>query len=106
MAVTSANRLPTVPARGLRGWVQRHPAAAFFILAYTLSWLIWIPAMLAGASQVLLIPGAFGPAVAAYLVLRITGGSVGAWAARSSTGASSPAGTYTPSACRRCCSRS
>ena len=54
--------------------------AAFFVLAYTLSWLIWIPAGLAGASQALLIPGAFGPAMAAYIVLRTTGGPVRAWA--------------------------
>ena len=80
MAAISVDPLPTVPAGGLRGWVRRHPVAAFFILAYTLSWLIWIPAALAGASQVLLIPGAFGPAVAAYVVLRVTGGSVRAWA--------------------------
>jgi membrane protease YdiL (CAAX protease family) len=54
--------------------------AAFFILAYALSWLVWIPAALAGAGQTLLVVGAFGPAVAAYIVLRTTGGSVGAWA--------------------------
>jgi membrane protease YdiL (CAAX protease family) len=54
--------------------------AAFFVLAYALSWLVWIPAALAGASQVLLVPGAFGPAVAAYVVTRVTGGSVRAWA--------------------------
>ena len=80
MAVTSADRLPTVPARGPRGWVRRHPVAAFFVLAYALSWLVWIPASLAGAGQALLVVGAFGPAVAAYIVLRITGGSVRAWA--------------------------
>jgi uncharacterized protein len=75
-----ADRLPTIPASGFRGWVQRHPVAAFFVLAYALSWLVWIPAALAGASQLLMVPGAFGPAVAAYLVIRITGGSVRAWA--------------------------
>jgi uncharacterized protein len=80
VAVTSADRLPTVPARGLRGWAQRHPVAAFFVLAYALSWLVWIPASLAGAGQALLVVGAFGPAAAAFIVLRITGGSVRAWA--------------------------
>jgi membrane protease YdiL (CAAX protease family) len=80
MTATHTDRLPTVAEGGLRGRVQRHPVTAFFVLAYTLSWLIWIPAALTGASQVLLIPGAFGPAVAAYLITRATGGSVGAWA--------------------------
>ena len=85
MTATYTDRLPTAPAAGPRGWVQRHPVAAFFILAYTLSWLVWIPAALAGASQVLLIPGAFGPAVAAYIVIRSTGGSVRAWARHGTT---------------------
>lgn len=80
MAVTSADRLPTVPTGGLQGWVRRHPVAGFFILAYTLSWLAWLPAILFGGGQALLVPGAFGPAVAAFIVLRATGGSVGAWA--------------------------
>ena len=80
MTATQADRLSTVPAGGRRGWVRRHPVAAFFVLAYTLSWLVWIPAALAGAGQALLVVGAFGPAVAAYIVIRITGGSVRAWA--------------------------
>jgi uncharacterized protein len=75
-----ADRVPTVPASGFRGWVQRHPVAAFFVLAYTLSWLAWLPAILLGGGQAAIIPGAFGPAVAAYLVIRIAGGSVRAWA--------------------------
>lgn len=48
MTATHTNRLPTAPAGGLRGWVQRHPMAAFFILAYALTWLIWIPAAAVG----------------------------------------------------------
>jgi uncharacterized protein len=80
MVTASAELRPTVPVGRLRGWIRRHPVAAFFILAYALSWLAWLPAILFGGGQVLLVPGAFGPAVAAYLVLRVTGGSVRAWA--------------------------
>jgi uncharacterized protein len=80
VAMTSADQPLTTAVGGLRGWVQRHPVAAFFILAYTLSWLVWIPAGLTGAGQLLIVLGAFGPAVAAFIVLRATGGSVGAWA--------------------------
>ena len=80
MTAVHADRVPTVPASGFRGWVQRHPVAAFFVLTYTLSWLAWLPAILLGGGQAAIIPGAFGPAVAAYLVIRIAGGSVRAWA--------------------------
>ena len=78
--MTAADPLPTIPAGGLRGWVRGHPVAAFFVLAYTMSWLAWIPAILFGGGQAMLVPGAFGPAVAAVIVLRVTGGSVRAWA--------------------------
>jgi membrane protease YdiL (CAAX protease family) len=54
--------------------------AAFFVLAYALSWLAWLPAILLGGGMLAIIPGAFGPAVAAYVVTRSTGGSVRAWA--------------------------
>ncbi|HEU4898977.1 MAG TPA: type II CAAX endopeptidase family protein [Actinomycetota bacterium] len=81
MVTPQVERSPTAAAGGgLRGWVRHHPVAAFFVLAYTLSWLAWLPAILFGGGQVLLVPGAFGPAAAAYIVLRVTGGSVGAWA--------------------------
>jgi hypothetical protein len=29
------------------GWVQRHRVASFFVLAYAVSWLAWLPAALA-----------------------------------------------------------
>jgi membrane protease YdiL (CAAX protease family) len=80
VTATQTDRLTGVSAGGLRGWVQRHPVAAFFVLAYALSWLAFIPAALAGGGQALLVVGAFGPAVAAYLVIRTTGGSVRTWA--------------------------
>jgi hypothetical protein len=55
----------------IRRWVKRHPVASFFALAYTITWLAWLPAMLGykgDLGQVLSIIAQFGPAVAALFV--------------------------------------
>lgn len=70
------------PREGYRGWIARHPVAAFFVGAYAFSWLFWTPAMLGfeGALvSVALLVGAFGPAVSAVTITRLTGGSARAW---------------------------
>lgn len=59
-------------------WVRRHPLGGFIVAAYTLSWTAWIPGLL-GAGPVMIAVGGFGPAVAAGLVTRWTGGSVREW---------------------------
>jgi membrane protease YdiL (CAAX protease family) len=71
------------PAR-MAGWARRRPLAAYVAMAYGFSWLIWIPGLAAGgaAGALALSVGAFGPAVAAALVIRWTGGSLRAWLAR------------------------
>jgi membrane protease YdiL (CAAX protease family) len=71
---------PATRTAGPRGWVRRRPVVAFVVLAYTLSWLVWIPAAFLGGGQAVMVVGAFGPPVAAWIVIRITGGSVRAWA--------------------------
>jgi CAAX protease family protein len=65
---------------GLREWVQRRPVIAFVALAYTVSWLTWLPALLGVGGIALIILGGFGPLVAAWVVTRYTGSSVRAWA--------------------------
>ena len=80
MPTTQLDRPSPTRARGLRGWIEHHPLTTFFILAYALAWGVWIPAGLAGAGMASLIPGAFGPLVAALIVTRSTGGSPRAWA--------------------------
>lgn len=69
---------------GVRSVVSRHGTAAFFGGALLLTWVAWGIAYVATSgspSQVHLLPGAFGPMVAAALVTWAGGGSVRAWAA-------------------------
>jgi uncharacterized protein len=61
-------------------WVQRHPVVAFVALAYTVSWLTWLPALLGLGGVALIILGGLGPLVAAWVVTRYTSSSVRAWA--------------------------
>jgi membrane protease YdiL (CAAX protease family) len=61
-----------------REWVRSHPLGSYLLLAYALSWSLWGVALLGGGTP-LLVLGAFGPAVAAWLVTRWTGGSVREW---------------------------
>jgi membrane protease YdiL (CAAX protease family) len=69
----------------VRAAAHRHPVATFTILAYALSWTAWIPVVsgvggAAGTAAIVL--GGFGPALAALVVTRLSGGSVRAWARR------------------------
>ena len=66
----------------MRAFVRRHPIAAFVALAYTLSWAAWIPLILRDArvvpgGSVTHFPGLLGPAVAAFVIVALTEGSVG-----------------------------
>jgi uncharacterized protein len=66
--------------------VKRHPIAAFFVLAYTFSWLPWVLGTLVPASRPFVLYPFFasGPLLAALIVIPITQGRTGlrAWAAR------------------------
>ena len=59
-------------------WVSRHPFAAFGLLAYAISWPLFVLASL-GAGDVMIIAGAFGPAIAGAVVVRWSGQSVRTW---------------------------
>jgi membrane protease YdiL (CAAX protease family) len=65
-----------------RGMIRRRPLIWFFVLAYVLSWLAWLPGLLGLGGSVVLIAGGFGPLVAALVVTRWTGGSVRVWASQ------------------------
>jgi membrane protease YdiL (CAAX protease family) len=57
------------------------PLLAFVVLAFVLSWAVWVPAglMAPDAGMSVYMMGAFGPAVAAAVMVRAGGGSVRAW---------------------------
>jgi membrane protease YdiL (CAAX protease family) len=78
--------------RGTRRLVRRRPLLCFFVLAYTISWLAWLPYVLsddglgvlrfrlAGAylGQMIALPGAYlGPLSAAFVVTALADGKSG-----------------------------
>jgi membrane protease YdiL (CAAX protease family) len=69
----------------VRERVARHPVATFFLLAYAISWLGFLPTVL-GRDQLFgglnLLVAQFGPALAGGVVLWYTGGSVREWLGR------------------------
>jgi uncharacterized protein len=69
------------PARSDKGpgWIERHPFGAFVALAYGVSWSLWMVAY-AGGGDVPFLAGVFGPAIAAVVVMRRTGGNLREWA--------------------------
>ena len=83
--VTAARTAPVMrgPAAGtLPARAAARPLLTYVLLAYGISWALWAPAVLGvggAAGAILLAVGAFGPAVAAGLVVRWTGGSVRDW---------------------------
>lgn len=59
---------------------RRHPTTAFVILAVGMTWLVWIPAgLVAPEATWPLVVGAFGPPIAAAIMVRLHGGTVRGW---------------------------
>ncbi len=65
--------------QSIAAWIKRHPLTAFFVLAYTFSWLPWVLGSLVPASRpfVLYPFESGGPLLAALVVIPITQGRAG-----------------------------
>ncbi len=67
----------------LIGWMRDHAVTSFFVIAFALSWAVWIPMALASArvdeGQVWPshVPGLFGPMAAAFIMSAIVAGGGG-----------------------------
>lgn len=78
----TTNRL-TSPSKSLPQWMSQHPLVSYFFLAYALSWILFIPYVLAewgtlqGNYTVFYVLHVFGPAMAAVIMIRITSGKAG-----------------------------
>jgi len=80
---------PTDPSRGMTqkttliGWMRRHPVISYFVIAYGLSWAVWIPMALVGArihegqAWPTLVPGLVGPLAAAFIMSAVVAGPTG-----------------------------
>jgi membrane protease YdiL (CAAX protease family) len=98
----SSTTKPLTERAGVGDAVRRHPVVSFFVLAYGMSWLAWLPYVLAtntglgvlplripallGSTQITgMLPGAYlGPITAALVVTAVAEGRVGLrrWARR------------------------
>lgn len=59
-------------------WVRRHPFGAFVLIAYAISWTLWLISA-AGGGIVPFLLGALGPMAAAAVVTHLRGDSFAAW---------------------------
>lgn len=63
--------------------IRRYPLVTFFVFAYALSWILWIPLVAAGqqvspiAGLIFIIIGGFGPFLSAIIVTAIVQGKAG-----------------------------
>jgi membrane protease YdiL (CAAX protease family) len=62
-------------------WTKKHPVAAYFILAYLISWATWSPLVLSAQGLIQLqihpawhLAGSLGPFLSSFIVTAITGG--------------------------------
>lgn len=60
----------------------RHPVALYFVLAYAISWGVWLPIVFGydgPLREAFFVAGIFGPALAGALMIRAQGERVGGW---------------------------
>jgi uncharacterized protein len=73
----------TTTSKSLRQWMSQHPLFSYFFIAYAISWIVFIPYILAewgylhGNYTIFYILHVFGPAAAALIMLSVTEGKTG-----------------------------
>ena len=75
--ITIPGHQPARPKSGNR-WVDRHRFLTFVVLAYAISWSLWLISAV-GGGRVPFLLGALGPMAAAAIVTAWTGHSLAAW---------------------------
>ncbi len=84
----SVQSMPSENNVGLSAWMKRHSLLAYFVLAYGLAWLMWIPLLALSQDGLgwlpfklpvlpLVILGGFTPAAAAVIVTSVVEGRSG-----------------------------
>lgn len=77
------SREPTEAKSRLSSLIQQHPLASFLVLAYAISWLLWLPLVVSGDDSptglgfVLLLLGSLVPSSVAILLVGILHGKAG-----------------------------
>src|ERR1043165_5584782 len=83
MDLAHASGQSTSVSQSLRQWVQQHQLFSYFFLAYAISWVLFIPYVLAewgilsGDHRLFYILHTFGPAFAAIIVTAVIAGKSG-----------------------------
>lgn len=72
--------LPVSIHNWLASLAEQRPATVLFALTLGISWVLWLPlSVQSSVTQLQIIPGGFGPAIAAVLVMWLRRESVRAW---------------------------
>ena len=83
MEISKTTHQPASAFKGIQAWMQQHPMFSFFFMAYGLSWIVFIPYVLAergilkGNFTFFYILHTFGPAIAAIVMTSILTGRTG-----------------------------